>query len=129
MSDTEKIVKDVADYKESTEKPLRTAAEIVESGTIVAPELKLDQRLISLVLTEPELAKKLAEAITTERYFITVTFQKKYEPNDKHDMQHFWTGRGLLSNDITGALRHLSADYNAKENPTATPDENRGGLY
>ena len=81
-----------------------------------------------LVLTEPELAKKLAEAIETDRYFITVTFQKKYAPDDKHDMQHFWTARGLTPNDITGSLRHLSADYNARENPTVV-DENAGGLY
>ena len=84
--------------------------------------------LEALILTEPELAKKLAEAVETERYFITVTFQKKYKAADQHDMHHFWTRRGLNPSDITGALRHLAADYNAKENPTAAC-EGAGGLY
>ncbi|MBA7650352.1 hypothetical protein ES703_58155 [subsurface metagenome] len=81
--------------------------------------------LKKLLAREPELAAKLVEALETDRYFITISCQKKYEPDDQHDLQHYWMQRGYNKNDVMPSLKHLAADFIAKENPTADlPDKN-----
>lgn len=85
-----------------------------------SPEEKTDDlKLKQLLAKELQLQEKLIEALATGRYFITITFQKKYRPDDEHDLQHFWLRRNFMVNDVIPGLKHLAADFIAKENPTA----------
>jgi hypothetical protein len=77
------------------------------------------QKLQKLLIPHPGLAGKLIEALETERFFITLTFQKKYKPDDPHDLHHYYERRQFMVNDVVPALKHIAADFNAKENPTA----------
>lgn len=84
------------------------------------PEKKMDKpKLKQLLDKELQLQEKLTEALATGRYFITLTFQKKYRPDDEHDLQHFWLRKNFMINDVIPGLKHLAADFIAKENPTA----------
>lgn len=75
---------------------------------------------------EPELLCKLKEALETGRFFITVTFQKKYRPEDEHDLHHYWIRKNIVVNDVVPALKHIASDFIAKENPTAEmPDKSQ----
>ena len=98
------------------------------------PETKLDPQrkaalelswdLSELLKNESELQVKLKEALETDRFFITVTFQKKYKPEDEHDLHHYYTRKNFMVNDVVPSLKHLAADFTAKENPTAElPDK------
>jgi len=85
---------------------------------------EISRKVAGLLVAEPELAAKLAEALETGRFFITVTFQKKYAPEDKHDMHHYWTKKDMLTKDIVPAINHIISDFNAREDPTAElPDK------
>jgi len=81
--------------------------------------------LKALLGSEHELADKLAEALETGRFFITVTFQKKYTDQDPHDLQHYWLRRGFQVQDVAPSLRHIISDFNAKENPTAELEDKK----
>jgi len=82
--------------------------------------------LAELLKNKPELAGKLKEALQTDRFFITVTFQKKYKPSDEHDLHNFWTRRNFMVNDVVPSLKQMASDFIAKENPTAElPDKNQ----
>jgi len=82
------------------------------------PELK------QLLAKELQLQEKLTEALTTGRYFITITFQKKYRPDDEHDLQHFWLRKNFMVNDVVPSLKKIASDFISKENPTAEmPDK------
>jgi hypothetical protein len=83
-------------------------------------------KLAELLAREPELSAKLAEALATERFLVTVSFQKKYKPDDKHDLHHYWNQRGYPKNDIVASLRQLASDYIAKEDPTRQLPEGTG---
>jgi hypothetical protein len=113
------------------DKKLRTAGQIADESPKNRRAGKIEKQVMQGLLdAEPALAAKLIEAIKTGHYLVTVTFQKKYAPDDKNDLHHFWTRRGLSPNDLTGSLRHLLRDYNSKENPNAMTDEAAGGgLY
>lgn len=75
--------------------------------------------LEELLAREPELAAKLVEALETDRYFITISYQKKCKPDDQHDLQHYWLRHKYNPNDVVPGLKHLAADFIAKEIPTA----------
>jgi len=75
--------------------------------------------LVELIKKQPGLADKLLEALETDRYFITVTFQKKYKPTDQHDLHHYFCRRQFMKNDVVPALKHLANDFMAKEMPNA----------
>ena len=99
-------------------------SKIIQSGksTSISPE----QVMANILEKEPELKVKLFEALQTGRFFITVTFQKKYQPTDEHDLHHFWTRRNFMVNDVVPSLKHMASDFIAKENPTAElPDKNQ----
>jgi len=82
--------------------------------------------LTNMLVAEPELAGKLFEALQTDRYFITVTFQKKYRPSDEHDLHHYYIRKNFMVNDVVPSLKHLASDFSAKENPTAElPDKSQ----
>ena len=78
-----------------------------------------DLKLKQLLAKELQLQEKLTEALTAGRYFITITFQKKYRPGDEHDLQHFWLRKNFMVKDVIPGFKHLAADFIAKENPTA----------
>ncbi len=77
------------------------------------------KRLAVLLTWEPELAAKLVEALETDRYFITISCQKKDKPDDQHDLRHYWLQHKYNTNDVVPGLKHLAADFIAKEIPTA----------
>jgi hypothetical protein len=76
-------------------------------------------KLIELLKGKAELRDKLIEALATGRFLVTLSCQKRRTPDDAHDLQHFWTQTGYPLNDVVASLRHLAADFNAKQNPTA----------
>ena len=76
-------------------------------------------KLAGLLGKYPGLSDKLIEALETDRFFITLSFQKKDRPDDPHDLRHFWHREKFSANDVVPSLKHLAADYNAKENPSA----------
>lgn len=83
-------------------------------------------KLAELLAREPELSAKLAEALATERFLITVSFQKKYKADDQHDQHHWQTNKGYLKADVPASLRSIIASFLAKENPTAEIPEDTG---
>ena len=78
-----------------------------------------DQRLKALLAGHPGLRAKLIEAIETDRFFITVTFQKKYKPTDQHDLHHYFCRRQFMVNDVLPSMKHIANDFKAKEMPGA----------
>ena len=79
-----------------------------------------------MMVTEPLLAAKLTEAIEAGRFFITVTFLKKYRPADKDDLHHFYCRKAIEPNDCIGSIRHIKNDFIAKEMPHAALDKGEG---
>jgi len=93
----------------------------VDELKVKVDELKKE----SLLLFPPELEKKISEALETGRFFITVTFQKKYKPDDEHDLHHFYIRKNFMVNDVVPSLKKLASNFIGKENPTAEmPDKN-----
>jgi len=87
-----------------------------------------EQYLFNLLEKEPELMSKLFEALQTGRFFITVTFQKKYKPTDERDLHHYYIRKNIMVNDVMPCLKYMASDFTAKENPTAElPD--KSNLY
>jgi hypothetical protein len=82
-------------------------------------------QLLSLLSSHPELADKLAEALETKRFFVTVSCQKKV-PGRPGDLQHYWIRRGYEINDVLPSLRVIEGDWVRKENPTAELPEGQG---
>lgn len=74
-----------------------------------------------------DLRSKLLEALETGHFFITISCQKKDKPEDPHDLKHFWIRAGYMPNDVVLSLRHLTADFCAKEMPNA--DVNAEGWH
>lgn len=84
------------------------------------------EKLEQLLQHQPALIQKLTEAVETGRFFITISFQKKLKPEDEHDLQHFYLRVGYERIDALNTLRHLQADFTAKEMPTAElPDQEK----
>ena len=109
MSDTKKIVKDVVDYG-----PQKT-----EDG-----EQKTEDRLKDLLKAEPVLSARLLEAFETGRWLVAVSFQKKYRPEDEHDLHHHYTTKAYPKNDVVSSLKHIASMFNAVEFPNAElPDK------
>ena len=75
--------------------------------------------LTAMLAGHPGLADKLIEALETERFLLTLSFQKKYKPDDPNDLQHFWLRQGYQVNDVIPSLRHVAADFAGKEMPNA----------
>lgn len=95
-------------------------------GQDISTSLTPERIIINLLEKEPELRGKLFEALQTDRYFITVTFQKKYKPDDEHDLHHYYIRKNIMVNDVVPALKHIASDFIAKENPTAeVPDKSQ----
>ena len=72
--------------------------------------------LEQLLAAEPVLQAKLLEALETGRFFIIISFQKKYKPEDKHDLQHHSVIKGYPEKDVPATLKHLANDFIAKHN-------------
>ena len=83
-----------------------------------------DEKLAALLQAQPGLRAKLIEAIETDRFFITVTFQKKYKPTDQHDLHHYYCRRQFMVNDVLPSMKHIANDFKAKEMPGAEIDSN-----
>lgn len=75
--------------------------------------------LAELLKSQPELVDKLIEALETDRFFITVTFQKKYRPDDRHDLHHYFCRRQFMLNDVLPSMKHIANDFKAREMPGA----------
>ena len=88
--------------------------------------ISIRETLSDMMLTEPAMTGKLCEAIECGRYFITVTFLKKYKPDDKSDLHHFFCNKGISPNDCIGSIRHIKNDFIAKNMPEATLDPDAG---
>ena len=84
-----------------------------------------ETKLKQLLAKETQLRAKLTEALKTGRYFITISCQKKKTAQDKHDIQHFWTCHSYNHNDVVSTLKHLAADFTAKEIPTGQLAEDK----
>lgn len=88
------------------------------------PSISTASVLVDLLSKETELVCKLVEALEAGRYFITVTVQKKYSPDDEHDLHHCYIRKDIMVNDVVPSLKHIASDFIAKENPTAEqPDK------
>jgi len=83
-----------------------------------------NEKLTALLQAQPGLRAKLIEAIETDRFFITVTFQKKYKPTDQHDLHHYYCRRQFMVNDVLPSMKHIANDFKAKEMPGAEIDSN-----
>ena len=81
--------------------------------------MPVNEKLAALLQAQPELRAKLIEALETDRFFITVTFQKKYKPTDQHDLHHYFCRRQFMVNDVLPAMKHIANDFKAKEMPCA----------
>ena len=78
-----------------------------------------NEKLAALLQAQPGLRAKLIEAIETDRFFITVTFQKKYKPTDQHDLHHYYCRRQFMVNDVLPSMKHIANDFKTKEMPGA----------
>jgi len=88
--------------------------------------ISIRETLSDMILTEPAMTGKLCEAIESGRYFITVTFLKKYRPEDKSDLHHFFCRKGIEPNDCIGSIRHIKNDFIAREMPDMALDADEG---
>lgn len=82
--------------------------------------------LLQLVKSEPELTNKLIEALEIERFFVTISCQKKDKPEDAHDLRHSWFIRNYPRGDVLNTLRHLANDWRVKEQPDAELSDEKG---
>ena len=129
--------KDAACNGLKSDEKLKTAAEIADGKTlkeINAERFAMSKirkeigKLAGLLEAEPALSAQLLEALETERWFITVHFQKKYKPDDEHDLHHHYTIKGYPKQDAAASLKNIASQFNSIEFPQAElPDEN--GLY
>jgi hypothetical protein len=103
----------------------RTAPEAqADSGQ--EKDMQPEAKFLNLLKNEPGLAARLIEAIETGRWLVTVHFQKKYSPEDKHDLHQFYCIRGYPKNDVPVSLKNTAADFIAKEIPNADlPEDSR----
>ena len=83
-----------------------------------------DEALSVLLKKHPALQAKLIEALETDRFFVTLSCQKKKTPADPNDLKHFWIQQKYPPNDVLLSLRHIANDYKAKECPTAEIEGN-----
>jgi len=81
--------------------------------------IPVNEKLAALLQAQPEFRDKLIEALETDRFFITVTFQKKYKPTDQHDLHHYFCRRQFMVNDVLPSMKHIANDFKAKEMPGA----------
>ena len=81
--------------------------------------LPAKEKLAVLLNHSPGLADKLIEALETDRFFVTISCQKKRRPEDPNDLQHFYQRTGYALNDVLPSLKHIAADFAAKEMPNA----------
>ena len=78
------------------------------------------EKKVSLFLNRfPLLTAKLIEALETDRFFITLSYQKKKSPGDPHDLKHYWHRQGFEANDVLPAMKRIANDFKAKEMPCA----------
>ena len=82
-------------------------------------KLPAKEKLAVLLNHFPGLTDKLIEALETDRFIVTLSFQKKYKPDDPNDLQHFYCRQGYPVNDVIPSLRHVAADFAGKEMPNA----------
>jgi len=75
--------------------------------------------LMVMMACHPGLADKLIEALETDRFFITISCQKKRRADDPNDLQHYYQRTGYMLNDVLPSIKHIAADFAAKEMPTA----------
>ena len=119
------------------DKKLKTAAEIADEKKLkeinaerfaMSKNRKEIGRLGELLEAEPALSARLLEALETDRWFITIHFQKKYRPDDEHDLHHHYTIMGYPKQDAAASLKNIASQLIADEFPQAElPDGN--GLY
>jgi len=83
--------------------------------------------LEAMLYDYPDLQAKLIEAIETNRFFITISCQKKDKADDPDDLQHFFKQQFYPPADVIGTLRHLLRDATAKLMPGAEIDNSPGG--
>ena len=82
--------------------------------------MKNIDKLISLLTQHPDLCLFLTEALETERFFISISYQKVKDPKNPHlDLQHWWKRNKYNKDDVLNSLKHVMSDWIAKDNPTA----------
>ena len=82
-------------------------------------DIDLARKLLDLFGRHPGLRDKLIEAFESDRFFLAVSFQKKDKPEDPHNLRHFWHRKKFNPFDVVKSLKHIAADWCAKENPMA----------
>ncbi len=108
-----------------TTKKLKKAKTLAEPG-VQDKILQFRELLSEMIVTEPALTAKLCEAIECGRFFITVTFDKKLSPNDKNNLKHSYTYKGIEKEHCLGSIRHIKNDFISKELPNAAIDPDAG---
>ncbi|MHC4648058.1 MAG: hypothetical protein ACYTBJ_21570 [Planctomycetota bacterium] len=64
-------------------------------------------------MSSQEVLAKVAEAIQSRRWFITVSYQDKAK--GAHDLQHYWSTNEYPKEDVPKTLDFIKDDFNAKE--------------
>jgi len=81
---------------------------------------KWAKRLIILLQNKPKLRNKLIEMLEIDRFFLTITMQKVRDPEHPElDLVHYYDRQKFKIDDCVPSLKHIAADFNAKQNPTA----------
>ena len=108
---------------QSKKQKTQTSIEKMQAEPQPEPEtIKLSspaEKMMTLLATQPDLRAKLLEALETDRFFITISLQKKSRPEDANDLQHYWIRQHYAVNDVLPSIRHIIGDYTAKEMPNA----------
>lgn len=82
--------------------------------------------LLKLLERNPELTDKLIEALEVDRFFVTISCQKKDKPEDTNDLRHSWFVKNYPRSDVLNTLRHLANDWRVKEQPDAELSGKKG---
>jgi hypothetical protein len=115
------------------DKKLTTALEKAQENSIQRTadsgqekDMQPEAKFLNLLKNEPGLAARLIEALDTGRWLVTIHFQKKYKPEDEHDLHHYYCQKNYPKNDVPVSLKNTAADFIAKEMPNADlPEDSR----
>jgi len=88
-------------------------------------ELKKEAAALILLRNHPELSDKLAEALGTGHFLVTVHCQL-VKPGAAGDLQHYLFQSSYPPGDIVNSLRHIATVHAARTNPAADASGAKG---
>jgi len=97
------------------DRPEQPPAEPAKKAAVATAEENANELAI-LLANSPELADRLLRALRIGRFFATITWQEKKNPDDDHDLQHFWLNARISAPDVLLSIEHLRRDFASKQN-------------